>query len=308
MLFYGALGTGKTDAAMTFAKSCNCSSANPLACNSCGSCRKIDSGMHPDILFVGPEKNKKQITISQVRDIGRAVSAKPNEALYRMIYIRDADLMNVQAQNGLLKALEEPPENTFFILIATTKAPLLPTILSRCRQIRFSSMPLPMLEEALCRRYRIDPRTARIICRSTGADAEDALGHAGEGEDEPGAQWLRFRKWLIGAVCELVAGPRRDRVAKGLALARTISADPGRLPDALAIIRTVFRDLCILRYSPEQIVNLDFFDVFKDISGIYVYPTFLGWMAAFFETEKRLDSNSGQRLTLDRFFLELSFS
>jgi len=95
---------------------------------------------------------------------------------------------------------------------------------------------------------------------------------------------------------------------KGLDLSQKLTADPDRLLSARALIRTVLRDLCVLRYSPEQIVNLDFFGVFKDISKKYIYLTFLGWLTAFCETEKRLDSNSGARLALDQFFLELSLS
>jgi DNA polymerase-3 subunit delta' len=74
----------------------------------------------------------------------------------------------------------------------------------------------------------------------------------------------------------------------------------------MTVIKMVLRDLCVFKYSPEKIVNLDFFDAFKDISQMHVYNTFLGWIKDLHETERRLASNSSIRLTLDRFFLKLS--
>ena len=79
--------------------------------------------MHPDILQVSLSEKKKAISISQIREIGLLLTAKPNEAHKRMVLIEDADKMNVQDQNALLKMLEEPPENTFFILTATHTPP-----------------------------------------------------------------------------------------------------------------------------------------------------------------------------------------
>jgi len=308
LLFYGARGTGKKEAAMEFIKACNCTAGGSVPCNSCPSCKKINAGMHPDMIFLGPEDNKKNISIAQVREMGRQISARPNEAASRMVCILEAHLMNVQAQNSLLKVLEEPPEKTFFILLADGIAPLLPTILSRCRKFRFCPESPERIREILSTQG-IDEKTAWIISRTAGADLDLALEYAGKGNTDgntSGSEWKKLRRWVIGSLVDVITGPSRNRVAKGLEFSQKLSAVPDRLSHARPIIRTVFRDFCVFRYSPEQIVNLDFFDIFKDISQTHVYPTFLGWLAAFCETEKRLDSNSGQRLALDRFFLELS--
>ncbi len=306
-LFYGSRGTGKKEAAMEFVKSCNCIVGNAIPCNSCTSCKKINTGMHPDMIFLGPEDNKKNISIAQIRDMGRLISARANEAAYRMVCIQDAHLMNIQAQNGLLKVLEEPPGKTFFILLADGLTPLLPTILSRCRKFRFCPQSSDRIREILCTHHGIDEKAAWIISRTAGPDLNRALECAGK-KDAGRPEWNKLRQWVIGSILDVITGPTRSRITKGLEFSQKLSADPDRLSHARAVIRTVLRDFCIFRYSPEKIVNLDFFDIFKDISQTHVYPTFLGWLAAFCETEQRLDSNSGQRLALDRFFLELSLS
>ncbi|HCY84172.1 MAG TPA: DNA polymerase III subunit delta' [Desulfobacteraceae bacterium] len=315
LLFSGAPGTGKKKTAYAFASQANCLAKGPTACGICTACKKIRSGMHPDMICVGLEDAKKNLTIAQIRDVGRLISVRPNEAAFRMVLIRDADRMNVQAQNALLKVLEEPPERTLFILTAEGTARLLPTILSRCRLFRFRPMSPGRLKETLVTGHGISPQTAHILAKTLPPDIRQALICAGkppesdpEDQTPPGDRvtWQNLRTWLIGEVLDLIRGSGAAAAEKGLNLSRTLAARPDQLDDAMAILRTLLRDICVRRYDPSQIVNLDFFDAFADISGMYTYPTFLEWMTAFHDTEKRLGSNSGPRLTLDRFFLKLS--
>ena len=122
LLFYGNENTKRKKAAFFFAKGCNCLKKRDIPCNDCKSCRKIDGKTHPDILIIDLEKEKKIVSISQIRKMGLAIASKPNEARFRMVLILNADKMNPQAQNALLKMLEEPPGKTFFILIAHLEA------------------------------------------------------------------------------------------------------------------------------------------------------------------------------------------
>ena len=139
LLFVGNPDLGKVEAALAFARALNCQQEKKgghLACDRCRSCKKILSSMHPDIICVAPVKEK--IKISQIRQIYGQIKAKPHEAKFRMVLIQGAESMNPEASNALLKILEEPPERTFFILTADRIDGLLPTILSRCRQVTFS--------------------------------------------------------------------------------------------------------------------------------------------------------------------------
>ncbi len=261
--------------------------------------------MHPDMIFLGPAENKKKITISQIRDMGGIIASRANEAAYRMVCILHADLMNPQAQNALLKMLEEPPGHTFFILAAEQTAPLLPTILSRCRRIDFQALADHEIKKILCTQYGLDPETAHIISGTAGSDLEQALRLSGL--DKGGApDWKMLRPWLINEICQFLTAPPHQNAFKCLDLSRRLSAHTEYILDVMAVLRTVFRDFCILKYMPNKIVNLDFLSVFKDISVMHSYSRMLTWMTLFHETEKRLESNSGTRLTLDRFFLSLS--
>jgi DNA polymerase-3 subunit delta' len=261
--------------------------------------------MHPDMIFLGPAENKKIITIAQIRDMGSTIASRANEAAFRMVCIRHADLMNPQAQNALLKMLEEPPERTFFILAAAQTAPLLPTILSRCRRIDFQALPPHEIKKILCTQYGLDSETAHIISGTTGSDLDQALRLSGV-EKENSPDWKILRPWLIKEICGFLTAAQHQRAFNSLNLSRLLSARPECVHDAMTVLRTVFRDLCILKYMPDKIVNLDFLSAFQDINRMHSYARMLTWMTLFHETEKRLESNSGTRLTLDRFFLSLS--
>ncbi len=307
LIFMGNNGMGKEQAAFDFAKACNCRAESSRPCNRCLSCKKIDARMHPDMIQISLKDKKKIISISQIREMTLKISVKPHEALFRMVLILEGDLMNLQAQNALLKVLEEPPENTFFILTVTQVSPLLPTIRSRCRQIRFKPIGWQTLQQHLLDHHGVDPRAAAIAAQTTGSDLKKAMRflnldpETGEG---PGQDWVKRRSWIIHQLKDLVSAP--NQILKGLEFSQKLSLDPDLVLDTMAIIRTLLRDLCLFPYTPEKIVNLDFFDIIKDISSRYDDNTFLGWTKELHETEKRLASNSSIRLTLDQFFLKLT--
>ncbi|MCG8565179.1 MAG: DNA polymerase III subunit delta', partial [Desulfobacterales bacterium] len=307
LLFTGPSGTGKTEAAFVFAMGVNCrDESQTVPCQHCSSCKKIAARMHPDMIQVTPEEKKKNITISQIREMGMRVTSLPNEARHRMIMIQQADLMNVQAQNALLKLLEEPPENTFFILLAQDLSGLLDTILSRCRKIRFKPITGQALVDHLVGNLNVPAQRAAIVAATAGSDLAQArrLADVPQGE-EPSKNWEARRHWLITQMLNLMNGKSRNPQRDALSLSQRLSREPDTVADAVAVIRSMFRDLCVLPHDAKKIVNLDFFDAFKDISPMVKYHQLLKWTDDLYETEKRLMSNSSLRLTLDRFFLGL---
>ena len=104
------------------------------ACGVCSGCKKVLSGSAADIHTIAPENGS--IKIGQIRELGDFLAEKPFEAAHKAVVIFEADKMNTAAQNALLKPLEEPPENTVFMLLAGSDYGLLPTVISRCENIR----------------------------------------------------------------------------------------------------------------------------------------------------------------------------
>jgi len=162
-LFAGEPGIGKKFTAINLAKALNCQSReqrsqgielnnNELttqidACEECPSCKKIDTGSHPDFLFISPKSGL--IRIEEIRAIDDALSFKPFEGRKKVVIIDEADTMNPYAANAFLKTLEEPPEDSLIILISSSPDRLPDTIRSRCSKINFTPLPVEACEKVI---------------------------------------------------------------------------------------------------------------------------------------------------------------
>ena len=304
LLFAGPSGAGKIEAAYGFAMALNCKVEDGTPpCGSCPPCKKIKARMHPDMIHFGVPDAKKNITISQIRDMGSKIVSLPNEANHRMVLIDQAHKMNIQAQNALLKVLEEPPENTFFILVVTDISPLLDTILSRCRLLRFLLPSEKERVEEWVTHHKVPLQDAQIAVGTDSQRAAVFLNKDSEGKED----WTSKRVWIITELIQIFDKKDKNRMMTAMSLAQRLGRDSTSVMDALAVIRSVFRDLCIFPHAPEKIVNLDFFNAFKDISSTVDPDQLMEWTDHLYETEKRLMSNSSVRLTLDRFFIRIAF-
>ncbi|MBR1407895.1 MAG: DNA polymerase III subunit delta' [Clostridia bacterium] len=139
-LFAGPEGTGKRSVARLLAMAALCERGMDGPCGECGPCRRVLADTHPDVHTVQPEKGKRDITVGVMRSVLDEVNVHSFEDGAKIFLIPDADKMNSQAQNSLLKTLEEPPENTVFILSTARPAALLPTVRSRLRLVRFHAL------------------------------------------------------------------------------------------------------------------------------------------------------------------------
>jgi len=146
-LFAGEPGIGKKCTAVTLAKALNCLTSPGDACDECPSCRKIDSGIHPDFLLISPESG--QIRVEEIRAIDEMLSLKAFEGRYKVVIVDDADTMNQYAANAFLKTLEEPPQESLIILVSSNPGRLPDTIRSRCSRINFTPLSSDACEKVL---------------------------------------------------------------------------------------------------------------------------------------------------------------
>ena len=136
-MFIGVEGIGKKLIATEFSKRLLCNNEK-IDCNSCKSCIEFDSKNHPDFLILEPDGNL--IKIEQIRNMQKKIQEKPIISKRKIYIINDADKMTKEAQNCLLKTLEEPPEYISIILIGNNESSFLPTIKSRCMIIHFEPL------------------------------------------------------------------------------------------------------------------------------------------------------------------------
>jgi len=148
LIFSGPEGVGKHACATMLAKALNCrNAAIGDFCDVCPSCRKIESGVHPDVITATVQEDATQIKIAQVREILSILDLQPLEGRNKVFIIDPADALTPEAANALLKGLEEPPENTFFILITVNVQELLLTVRSRCQIYHFIPLTLDEIRQ-----------------------------------------------------------------------------------------------------------------------------------------------------------------
>ena len=147
----GERGSGKKMLANLFATTLLCEEQGPDPCNACHSCHQAESGNHPDIIRVTHEK-PNTISVDDIRrQVNEDIQIKPYQGHYKIYIIAEADLMTVQAQNALLKTIEEPPAYAVIFLLTENAEALLPTITSRCVMLKLRN-----IKDTLIRKYLME--------------------------------------------------------------------------------------------------------------------------------------------------------
>lgn len=164
-IFHGAAGIGKGMAARELARQLNCQGQPKEPCTACA---QFESNNYPDYIVVQPE-DKPSIVIEQIRNLIQSLSLQPYyQAGTRFVIIDQADHMTVEAQNALLKLIEEPPSRTLFILIAEQTSALLPTVRSRCAAIYFPRLADDAVAELLINQHGLPSVQADEIATAVG--------------------------------------------------------------------------------------------------------------------------------------------
>ncbi len=309
-LFSGDEGVGKKSAAGIFAMACNCAGnqapvrrtdddqrpseiRNEVPCGICRPCKKITSGNHPDYHIIRP--SGAFIQIDQIRTLCRTLALKPYEATVRVVVISDAQRMNPESANALLKILEEPPDHTLFILTATRSADLLPTIVSRCRIIRFNPISQNGLEKLLVETYQTEAKAAAIIAAQAGGSVTRAL----EIKEQ---NWIERRNQILSGLRQL-----EDKTAgAGLAFSAALASQPDQLKNAFEIMKSWYRDLAVYRYAPDKIANRDLIKEIQSVFKKYPLPSVVEKITAVEHAQWAVGVNANVRLTLDALVIKLA--
>src|SRR6266850_163072 len=193
LLFTGEVGIGKKLFALELAKAMNCRHRVGVeACDDCSSCKRISRSTfppfgkddddkerliwseHADVAMARAYKNIIRVPV--MRELEREANFRPFEGAARIFIVEDADTMNPQASNALLKTLEEPPPTSHLILTTSNPTALLPTIRSRCQTIRFAPIPHEAIETFLVKEKKLPPADAALLSRTAGGSLGRALG------------------------------------------------------------------------------------------------------------------------------------
>jgi DNA polymerase-3 subunit delta' len=246
LLFAGPEGVGKHAVALALAQAINCPKrADGVACGRCSNCTRIAKGQFSDVAEVD-NGDIASISIKSIRErVLDLVGYRPFEGQRRVFIIDPADALSLQAQDALLKTLEEPPPATVLILISAYPDSLRPTVVSRCRRVRFGALTDTEVSQVLTERHGIEPALARSRAALSGGSVAQALAlDGGVLEDDREAAWDLLR---IAAAAPVSA---RLKMAEAVTKHGTKRREREALGMRLAHVSTLLRDLSTLIHTP----------------------------------------------------------
>lgn len=340
-LLLGPRGAGKTSAALAMAASINCPVAPSIGCGDCSSCLRILRRRHPDVHHISAEG--AFILVDQIRDSVLAVASRsPFEGRSKVFIIEEADRMNPSAQNALLKTLEEPFEDTVFILLSAREEELLDTVKSRCRIVHLQRVAEEQIAAMLSSAGTASER-ALLAARVCEGDLQRALTLVSSASAwERRSLWLAMPRRLVSpidaldAAAEIVAEARDAAKAReseqrtevtdlaeamgegrGTASARTALAkrhkrelrrvEEAVLGEALDTLGSFYRDVLALRVGGESIVNLDLLEELRTwAAGETGAAALMTAVERCVAARSALSKNANVPLTIETTLLDLA--
>ena len=225
VLMVGTAGVGKTTLALDLAAGLLCTAEDPLdrPCRACAACRKVEHGNHPDLHRLATEGAGEQIRLAQVQALTSELALMPMEAPLRVAIIESAHRLNPDAQNALLKTLEEPVGAACIVLCADDPGTSLPTVASRSARVRLGPVRTEVIAGLLQDEGLADAAQAGTLARAAAGSPGLALALA----RDPEAMLVRGR--IVRQLADLLVADRRTR----LGASASLMADGAALDAAL---------------------------------------------------------------------------
>ena len=291
-LFEGPAGVGKRGAALGLAMALSCPEKPREGCGTCDVCRRIETGLHPDVPTFVPDG--ALIVMEQAQAVVALAQSRAHEAPVRVIILDDADRLNLNAANCLLKALEEPHAGTHIILCTTAPERILQTIRSRTQRVRFKPLAIDTLVTLAVANGAAPERAAVAAVLADGSLAATLAAASAEGEGD-----------LWSAMGELEHAANTREVGPVFDAAGAIAGDKDNkqeLPRVLALLARIYRDALASAVGAPELA------VFTERAAALVgrgRPALSRALGAIVEADTALAANTNAVTAVERMLLAL---
>lgn len=298
-LFSGPTGVGKKTAASALCQAFNCKEMELVGCGVCSSCSRIQRGLHPDFVVIEPEKNK--IVVKQIRELTKRAELGPFEGSALVIVLAPADAMNISAANALLKTLEEPRPNVYFVLTTAAAHALPATIRSRCQMLRFGPVEDSLVKKVVVERTALEKERAGLVARM----AEGSLSRALFLGEEKG--WREERDKIVELINHVGVRPSAKSLFEtGEDLVKNV----GEMEPFLEGVRRALRDLVWWgleggRYR-DRILDPELIGMLPEDVLKRSPLCFLTWLRVVDRALGSLRAFANKRLTIEQMIIELA--
>ena len=293
----GERGSGKKMLANLFAMTLLCETGDNEPCGKCHSCKQAESGNHPDIIRVTHEK-PNSISVDDIRtQVNNTVDIKPYQGPYKVYIIPQADMMTPQAQNAILKTIEEPPSYAVFLLLTENAETLLPTINSRCVMLKLRNIKDTLIKKYLMENLEI-PDYKTDMCT---AFAQGNMGRA-----IMLANSDHFNEIREEAV-QLLKHISEMELNEIVAAVKNISVYKLEITDYLDIIMIWYRDVLLYKATKEidKVVFKDQLQSIKEQARKSSYEGIELILESLEKAKARLKANVNFDLVMELLFLTI---
>ena len=283
-IFCGEEGTGRKSVAECFAAALCCEAEDPMQkpCGKCMACMQSVSKTHPDIVRVTHEKTR--IGVDDIRNsVLNDISIKPFSSNFKIYIIDEAERMTEQAQNALLKTLEEPPQYAVIILITTNTGVFLQTILSRCVTLNFKPLETKLISDYLMKTEKLPDYFAKLCAAFSGGSLGQALKFAkNEDFEQIKNESLAFLRDVDSVSTDTVF----DMVA-------SLGTKKAEINVYLDLFHLWFRDVLMFKATQDanRLVFLDEMMIIKRQASKYGFEALGNILDSFFTVRDRLNAN-----------------
>lgn len=295
-LLTGPAGVGRRTLALRLTQALNCQSpvAPGVPCRSCRVCKQIEAGQNIDLMVIQAEAEGGTLKVEQIREVQKFLSLKPYQSPYKTIIFLRFQEANANAQNALLKTLEEAPSYALLLLTADNAEQLLPTIVSRCEILRLRPLIVDAVNEFLLSRG-LDADQSRLLAHLSGGRPGYALRLAAD------KKTLDFRMEKLDDLKRLLSAKRRERFN----YAEKLAKDKDHFRQTLLIWLSYWRDV-LLKTSGAQaaLINTDRSDEIEALAWQVDLPLARRVTEGLEKSIERLEKNVNARLLAEVMLLD----
>ncbi len=292
----GEKGSGKKMLANAFAKAILCEKGGGDACGMCRSCHRFDGNNHPDVKRV--THDKAGIGVDDIRlQLNKDVVIKPYEGSYKVYIVDEAEKMTQEAQNALLKTIEEPPAYAVIILLTSSLEALLPTVRSRCVILNLHGVDTVKIQELLMVRYKMPDYQARICAQMAQGNTGKAVMMATSGRFSEMREWLMR---LLRKIDEMeiweISGAAHE--------AEDFKAD---INDLLDMMTVWYRDVLVLKAQGGEncLVYRDEYRALEKKASASTFEGLNNILQALAKARDRIKANVNFDTTMEMLFLTI---
>ncbi|MEA1939072.1 MAG: DNA polymerase III subunit delta' C-terminal domain-containing protein [Candidatus Caldatribacteriota bacterium] len=298
-IFMGNEGVGKKFIAKEFAKMINCLKlkSNLETCENCLACKKINKQCCPDLKIIEPIKNS--IRIDQIRELRREITLKPFENRKKIYIIDKAEEMTIDAENCLLKTIEEPPNYAIIILICSNMDSILPTIISRCQLLYFKTLSSLEIEKYILEKHNLEKNKAKLVSKVS----QGSIGRAFKILSDD--NYFIRRDKLLNYMASILPGKFDVNIFEE---EEKTFLELNRSKEMIEMILLWYRDILIYKSLEDKkyIINYDKLILIEEKANKYSYDRLVEIIDYLLQIEEYIKKNANKKIIFENLFIKLA--